>query len=69
MIERRARCGGQVPTEVALERLWDALAWLHTYDPGTVDDMEGEFGFSVHNRTVNAHNPRVLNVREGKLDD
>ncbi len=37
-----------------LNRLWDALTWLASYDPITVDEMEGEFNFSVHNRTVSA---------------
>ena len=41
-----------------LARLWDALSWLDTYDPVAVADMESEFGFSVHNRTVNPRNPR-----------
>ena len=44
---------------VQLTRLWDALSWLDTYDPVAVADMEGEFGFNVHNRTVQAHNPRA----------
>lgn len=35
-------------------RLWDALSWLEGYDPGTIQDLEGEFQFSVHDRTVQA---------------
>ncbi len=48
-----------------LDRLWDALAWLASYDPMSVDEMEGEFGFHVHNRTVAALNPRDRKVKRG----
>lgn len=38
--------------EEKLGRLWDALAWLASYEPVTVDDIEGEFQISVHSREV-----------------
>ncbi len=45
-----------------LERLWDALSWLQTYDPGSVDDIEGEFQISVSDRRVDK---RIAPVRRG----
>ena len=42
-----------------LTRLWDAISWLDSWEPEAVAAMEGKFGFSAHNRTVNAHNPQT----------
>ncbi len=45
-----------------LERLWDALSWLQTYDAGSVDDIDGEFQISVSDRRVDK---RIAPVRRG----
>ncbi len=50
-----------------LKRLWDALAWLASYDPMTVDDIEGEFQISVHERKVMPRTPRAKKLRRGVL--